>query len=190
MTKPYIAIFKGSPRTKGNSSTLAEQAADGARQVGADVECFELHKLAIHACDACDICQGVDEGKCVIQDDMQMLYPKLLQADAILVASPIYWFTVSAQTKLFIDRWYALQAPEGNALSGKKFGVILTYGDSDPYTSGAINAIRTFQDSFRYLKANLVDIVYGSVSDIGDAQKQPELMEQAHKLGMKLAAGQ
>jgi multimeric flavodoxin WrbA len=188
MTKPYILILKGSPREQGNSSTLAEQAAAGARQAGAEVECFDLHKLDIHACDACDICQGVSEGDCVIQDDMQLLYPKLRQAHAVLVASPVYWFTVSAQTKLCIDRWYGLESPQGNELAKKKFGVILTYGDSDPYTSGAINAIRTFQDMFRYMRANLVGIVYGSASKVGDVQKQPELMEQAFKLGQKLAA--
>lgn len=188
MTKPYILILKGSPREQGNSSTLADQAAAGARQAGADVECFELHKLDIHACDACDICQGVSEGDCAIQDDMQLLYPKLRRADAILVASPVYWFTVSAQAKLCIDRWYALESPEGSALAKKKFGVILTYGDTDPYTSGAINAIHTFQDMFRYIKADLVGIAYGSASKVGDVQKQPELMEQAFKLGQKLAA--
>ncbi len=119
MTKPYILILKGSPREKGNSSTLAEQAAAGARQAGAEVECFDLHKLDIHPCDACDICQGVSEGDCAIQDDMQMLYPKLRQAHAILIASPVYWFTLSAQTKLFIDRWYALQGSQGNELAHK-----------------------------------------------------------------------
>ena len=189
MGKPFILILKGSPREKGNSSTLAEQAAAGARQAGADVECIDLYKLDIHACDACDICRGVDEGDCVIQDDMQMLYPKLLQADAILVASPIYWFTISAQIKLCIDRWYALLARMATLLSKKKFGLVLTYGDPDPYSSGAVNAIYTFQSICRYLEADLLGIVYGSASDIGDVQKQPELMEQAYKLGMKLAAG-
>jgi multimeric flavodoxin WrbA len=187
MTRPSILILKGSPREKGNSSTLAEQAAAGARQAGADVESFHLHALDIRACDACDLCQEDGQVDCVIPDDMQLLYPKLRQADAILVASPIYWFTISAQTKLFIDRWYALQSPQGNELAHKKFGVILTYGDTDPYTSGAINAIHTFQDMFRYLKSDLVGIVYGSASDVSDVQKQPELMEQAFKLGARLA---
>ncbi len=82
---------------------------------------------------------------------------------AILVASPVYWFTISAQTKLCIDRWYALQGSQGNELAHKKFGLILTYGDTDPYTSGAINAIRTFQDMIRYIDADSVGIVYGSV---------------------------
>ena len=81
---------------------------------------------------------------------MRRLYPKLMAADAIVIASPIYWFTVSAQTKLFMDRWYALGGADGYALAGKKFGVVLAYADADPFSSGAVNALRTFQDAFSY----------------------------------------
>ncbi len=62
-------------------------------------------------------------------------------------------------------------------------GLLLTYGDSDPFTSGAINAIRTFQDMVHYLKAEVVGILYASASDPGDIQQQPGVMEQAYKLG-------
>jgi multimeric flavodoxin WrbA len=119
-------------------------------------------------------------------DDMQMLYQKLRGAEAILIASPIYWFTISAQTKLFIDRWYALESTQGNALKGKQFGILLTYGDTDPYSSGAINAIRTFQDMMRYIKADIGGIVYGTASNEGDVLSHPKLMERAYMLGQKL----
>jgi len=181
-----VLIFKGSPREHGNSSTLAKKAAEGAKSTGAEVESFFLHHLDIRACDACDTCQ--ETGVCILMDDMQMLYQKLREADAIIIASPIYWFTMSAQTKLFIDRWYALESPQGNALKGKQFGILLTYGDTDPYSSGAINAIRTFQDMMRYLGGTISGIVYGSAMDVGDVSKQPELLERAYKLGQKLAA--
>jgi multimeric flavodoxin WrbA len=181
-----VLIFKGSPRENGNSSVLADQATEGARAAGAEVEVFSLHRMDIRPCDACDTCQEI--GLCVLKDDMQVLYPKLAQADAIIIASPIYWFTMSAQTKLFIDRWYGLESPQGNALKGKQFGILLTYGDIDAYSSGAINAIRTFQDMFRHIDANLSGLVYGSATDIGDVQKQPELMRRAYKLGEKLGA--
>jgi multimeric flavodoxin WrbA len=183
----HILIFKGSPREKGNSSILADNAAEGAQAAGAEVETFSLHQMKIRPCDACDTCQ--ETGVCVLKDDMQLLYPKLQEAEAILVASPIYWFTMSAQTKLFIDRWYALESSQGNALKGKKFGIILTYGDTDPYSSGAINAIRSFQDIFRYIGADIAGMVYGSASDEGDVLKQPELLERAYKLGVKLGTG-
>ncbi len=101
MTK-RILILKGSPREKGNSSVLAEQVSAGAQEAGADVESIYLHSLDIRACDACEECAGT--GMCVIKDDMQSLYPKIANADAIVLASPVYWFTISAQLKLCIDR--------------------------------------------------------------------------------------
>ncbi len=180
----YVLVFKGSPREKGNSSVLADQAANGANASGAVVESYLLHNMNIHACDGCDICH--ETGVCVLKDDMQMLYPKLREADAVVIASPIYWFTMSAQIKLFIDRWYALDGEHGNALRGKQFGILLTYGDSDPYTSGAINAIRTFQDMFRYIGANIAGMVYGTASAEGDIINHPELLESAYQLGQRL----
>ncbi len=181
-----ILILKSSPRISGNSNTLAEQAATGARDMGAQEEVFNLSEMNIRPCDACDECRETG-GVCVIGDEMQNLYPKLRQADAILLASPIYWFTMSAQLKLCIDRWYALQTPEGNELGGKRFGIVLTYGDSDLHNSGGINAIHTFESMFRYLKAEITGIVHGSADAAGDIEKQPALMEQAYRLGKKLA---
>jgi multimeric flavodoxin WrbA len=181
----YVLILKGSPRENGNSSTLAEQVAAGAREAGAEVESISLHTLDIRPCDACDSCHETG-GVCVIKDDMQALYPKLKRATAIVIASPVYWFTYSAQTKLCIDRWYAFVTPEGNELRGKKFGIVLTYGDSDLYTSGGINAIHTFESMFRYIRAEMVGIVHGTANDVGDVQKLPELMARACDLGKSL----
>ncbi|MFN2236637.1 MAG: flavodoxin family protein [Anaerolineales bacterium] len=180
-----VLILKGSPRKNGNSSVLADQAALGARQQGADVSSFRVDEMDIRPCDACDFCHDTD-GICVIKDDMQTLYPKIQQADSIVIASPIYWFTINAQIKLCIDRWYAFQPVKAQVWPGKKIGIILTYGDSDPYNSGAVNAIHTFQSMFDYLDVEIAGIVYGSASDIGDVEKQPELMEKAYQLGEKL----
>ena len=122
---------------------------------------------------------------------MQALYPKVRAADAVVYASPIYWFSVSAQLKLFIDRCYAMaddvDEPKEYALAGKEIGVVLTYGGDDPYDSGAINAIRMFQDIFRYVPAEIVDIVYGYAMDEGEIKKNAEVMQRAFDLGTKLA---
>ncbi len=179
-----ILILKGSPRERGNSASLAEKAAQGARAAGAQVESIYLHGLDIRPCDACDLC--LEQGGCVIEDDMQPLYPKLAAADAILLASPIYSFTFSAQLKLCIDRWYGFQASKWKEISGKSFGLILSYGDTDLYTSGAINAIYTFESMCRFYNGRIVGIVHGPLSDVGDAEKHPELMEQARRLGERL----
>jgi len=185
----YILVVNGSPRKNGNSVILAEQVMLGARESGAQVEIFFLQNMNIQPCNACDVCQETGDGTCAIQDDMQILYPKLRRADAIVIASPIYWFTVSAQTKLFIDRWYALEGSQGNALAGKQIGLVLTYGDTDPFTSGAVNAMRTFQDMCRYIGAHVAGIVYGSAMKEGEIRNQPGLLEKAHQLGQKLASG-
>jgi multimeric flavodoxin WrbA len=181
----YVLVLKGSPRENGNSSTLAEQVAAGAKEAGAEVESISLHTLDIRPCDGCDTCKEMD-GVCVIRDDMQQLYPKLRRASAIVIASPIYWFTFTAQSKLCIDRWYALETREGHALHGKKFGLVLTYGDADLYTSGGINAIHTFESMCRYLKGEIVGMVYGTADKPGEVAGNPELMDKAFQLGKKL----
>jgi multimeric flavodoxin WrbA len=181
----YVLILKGSPRENGNSSMLAERVAAGAREAGANVESFSLHTMDIRPCDGCDSCQETG-GMCVIKDDMQALYPKLRRATAIVVASPIYWFTFTAQAKLCIDRWYALETPQGSELHGKKFGLVLTYGDIDLYTSGGINAIHTFESMCRYVHAEITGMVYGSADKAGDVVKNPDLLEKAYQLGRKL----
>jgi multimeric flavodoxin WrbA len=186
MGRKYVLILKGSPRENGNSSTLADRTAAGAKDAGAKVESYDLHKLNIRPCDACDICQGDGGGECIIDDDMQMLYPKLRAADAIVLASPIYWFTMSAQLKLCIDRWYALEGSGGMGLKGKQLGVLLAYGDTDLYKSGAINAIRTFQDLCRYEGTELVGMVYGSAMEAGEIQNQENVTEDAYNLGQRL----
>jgi len=181
-----VLILKSSPRENGNSNTLAGQLEKGARAAGAEVESLMLHHMDIRPCDACDVCQ--ETGVCIVKDDMQKIYPMLEKADAIAIASPIYWFTISAQAKLCIDRWYALETPEGSRLRGKQFGILLTYGDSDLYTSGGINAIHTFESMFRYIGAEIAGMVYGTADELGDVEKQPALMENAYNLGKKLAS--
>lgn len=180
-----ILILKSSPRPLGNTATLAEQAANGATENGAKVESVFLPGLDIRPCDGCDFCRA--GAACIIDDDMQKLYPKLLTADAIILASPIYWFTYTAQLKTFIDRWYALWNANHNVFRDKPFGVILTYGDSDLYTSGAINAIHTLETMFRFLQVHDVEWVYGTLMDIGDAQKDPEMLQKAYQMGKRLA---
>ena len=190
MTGKKILIVKGSPREQGNSAILADKVAEGAKEAGAYVESYYLHGLDIGPCDACDACHTEPYGGCVVSDDMQLLYPRILDADAIVMASPVYWFTVSAQTKLFMDRCYALVDSDGYLLRGKQVGIVMTYGDSDPFGSGAVNAFRTFQDAYKYVGAEIVDMVYASADAAGDIRENAEVIAQAYALGQKLAAGE
>lgn len=182
-----VIIALGSPRKRGNSSTLAARVAAGAKSNGAQVETFWLHGMNIMPCTACGGCRKKVHVDCVIKDDMQRLYPKLRSADVIVIASPIYWFTFSAQTKLFMDRWYGLGGDQGYALAGKRFAVLLSYADADPFSSGAVNALRTFQDTLRFIEADLAGMVYGSAYKAGEIRKNKALMDEAYELGRHIA---
>ena len=192
MEQSKVLIVKGSPREHGNSAALADQVAAGARAAGAQVESVYLHGLDIQPCDGCDFCQATADMSCAIDDDMQRLYPLVREADAIVYASPVYWFTVSAQLKLFMDRCYALGGGSdytaSHGLAGKRIGIVLTYGGDDPFDSGAINAIRMFQDVFDYIPAKIAGMVYGCASGPGEIQQNTDLMAKARELGRMLAA--
>jgi multimeric flavodoxin WrbA len=182
-----VVILLGSPRKNGNSAALAEAIAEGA--AGAELDVFYLHGMKIAPCNACEVCHKAGAEGCVIKDDMQPLYPKLKQADAIVFASPIYWFTVSAQMKLAVDRCYALLTPGGrHAFAGKRIGLALSFGGEDAFDSGCVNAIRAFQDAFRFIGAEITGIVYGSASGPGDIRENKKVMDEARDLGRRLVA--
>ena len=183
-----VVILLGSPRKNGNTAALAAKVAEGAKAAGARVETAYLHGMKIAPCNACQACHEPGAKGCVIQDDMQTLYPKLAEADAIVYASPIYWFTVSAQLKLAMDRCYALGGPDGYVLAGKRIGLAFTYGGEDPFDSGCTNAIRSFQDAFGFIGAPIVGMVYGSTGEADIAANQ-KVMDEAVELGRQLASG-
>lgn len=181
----FLAVL-GSPRKNSNSSILAREIAGGISENGGKVEIIQLQGLKINTCLGCDVCKKEGSLGCIQDDDMKPLYPKIRQARGIIYASPIYWFTVSAQLKLFMDRCYALPTEWKNPFKGKRMAVALAYGDEDPYSSGAINAIRTFQDAFDYLESELIGMVYGSALKEGDIKKNTDLLIKARELGKKV----
>jgi len=182
-----VIVLQGSPRKKGNSTILAKEIAKGAEAAGASIEELYIHGMNIKPCQACWGCQRKDSKGCVIDDDMQSIYPKLKQADVWVISSPIHWFNMSTQTKLWLDRCFAFAANRIDP-SKKKIGIAMAYGDTDPVTSGCINAIRSFQDSFKYIGANLVGMVYGSALNVGDLSHNTDLLKQARDLGKKLVS--
>jgi multimeric flavodoxin WrbA len=189
MRTKKVVVIKGSPRKFGNTATLADQVLEGARATGAEVMEFYLHGMDIQPCDACDGCAGGVDVPCIVDDDMQIIYPELRSAHAIAIASPVYWFNISAQTKMFIDRLYAMggDEPTDHALSGKRFGVLMVGEDNDPFDTGAVNALRAFQDMFRYIGAEMVGYVFGSAGGPGDIAKDRDVMDDAKVLGARLA---
>jgi multimeric flavodoxin WrbA len=182
-----IVVLLGSPRKMGNSSRLAEHLSRGASSRGASVEAYYLNGMDIRPCQACMKCQKEGSPGCAVRDDMQDLYPRLKEADVVVMASPIYWFNMSAQTKTVIDRFYAVGVGERNVFKGKPFVFLLSYADADPFVSGAVNALRSFGDMCNYLEAEIAGMLYGSAGDPGEIEKNQALMDEAYQLGCRLA---
>jgi len=101
-----VLIFSGSPRKRGNTETLIDKVVDGIVQNGSTYKVVRLADAKIHPCLGCGGCEK--EGMCDIDDEMQSLDTKITAADRIIIASPIYFYGVTAQTKAFVDRCQAL----------------------------------------------------------------------------------
>ena len=186
MEDPSILVVTGSPRVDGNCAVLIEEFQRGSKDYRVPIEVVRLHDLTIHPCSACRACKDSDSSNCVIDDDMKQLYPKIRKAPALLIVSPIYWWNLAAQTKLFIDRCDALDGPSGNVLSKKKVGVLIVYGGEDAIASGAVNAIRSLQDAFQYLGTDVVGIAHGSAWEAGSVRSNEKLMAKAYELGRSM----
>lgn len=181
-----VLVLLGSPRKDGNSALLAEQIAKGARSEGAQVTTVFLHGMNIAPCKSCYACQGPGSKGCSVDDEMQDLYPKMIEADAWVVASPVYWFTMSGQTKIWMDRSFAFPAYAEDPFSNKRIAIAMSYGGEDPFDSGCVNALRTFQDAYAYVGSKIVGFVYGSAMKAGEIGKNAAVMEAAEELGKKL----
>ncbi len=183
-----LLIFTGSPREKSNSTLLARDAARGAMEAGASVEMINLASLRLNPCLACESCRKKGPGQCAQNDDMKKIYPKLKKASAIILAHPVYWFTINAQTKIFLDRWYAFGKDEYACFRGKKIGLILTYADKDVFSSGGVNALRAYQDIFGYLGAEIIGMVYATAEAPGEVEEQAQVRQQAYELGKEIGS--
>ncbi len=187
MPKPHkVLIIASSPRPRGNSTLLAAEAARGAGEAGAEVRLVSLAELSLGPCRACDRCRKPGAKGCVQEDDLGPLYEDLKSSDALLIASPVYWFTMSSQAKIFMDRLYAFGAKGYRELKGKRIGIILASGDADPRSSGAVNAMSAFKDAFAYLGAPIIGLLHGAGGRPGAVLKNKALMKQAYALGQAL----
>ena len=125
-----------SPRKKGNTVSLLEETLRGAAEHGADIELFSVSGKNIRGCDGCYTC--FTKGECHIQDDMQSLYEKMIEADGIVFGSPIYFYGMTSQAKTIMDRTFALNQP-GKTLANKVGGVIVVAG-----SLGLIDVLKDF----------------------------------------------
>jgi multimeric flavodoxin WrbA len=178
-----------SPRIKGNTDLLLDEALKGAQGKGAEVEKIIVDRLKIAPCREYYGC--LKDGKCVIRDDMDGIYPKLLGTDAIIVATPIFFYTVSAQLMLLISRCQALWARKyvlKNLAIPVKKGAFIAVGA----TRGAKlfdGPKLTINYFFKAINAAYADeLLVRGVDKRGEIKDHPDSLAAAFELGKKLAS--
>ena len=139
-----VLVLTGSPRKNGNSNTLADEFAKGAKEADHEVVRFDAAFKKVHPCIACDHC-GMD-GPCVFDDDFEFVRKHIVDADCVVFASPMYYFGLSAQLKLVIDRFYAIN---GQIHRPKKAVLLMTYANSA--ASEAVPIKSHYEVLLRYL---------------------------------------
>ncbi|MFC1995636.1 flavodoxin family protein [Chloroflexota bacterium] len=169
-----------SPRKGGNTEIMIQEALAGARSYRAETELWTAAGKELKPCDACRSCLK-KEGKCHINDDMQELYPKILDADGLILGSPSYFESVSAQAKIVIDRLYGLY--NMFALVNKVAGVINVAGSSGH--EGAYAPLRNFIKFHHMLPA---DQAVGFAGDKGEIRKDKYAMKASEELGKQVVS--
>lgn len=172
-----IIILVGSVRKGGNTEMLAKAFADGARKNN-EVEIISVSDYNINPCIGCNSCFKREEHQCFQQDDMQKIYIKLAKADVIVVASPVYFYGISAQLKALIDR---LHTPMRNTFQVKKLVLLLVAAATLPAVfDSIITQYQLILDFFHLEDAG--QILVKGVKDIGD-MKGEKALEDAYHLG-------
>ena len=138
-----VLIISSTPRKGGNSDKLCDAFAEGTNEAGNKVEKMRISDLKIGYCTGCYACQKT--GKCAIKDDAQGVIDKMMAADVIVLASPVYFYSICAQLKALIDRTVVVYPN----LTNKRFYYILTMADTDRTKfDGPIAALRGFLDCY------------------------------------------
>lgn len=137
-----VLILSGSPRKGGNSDMLCDEFKRGAEEAGNEVEKIRVAERKIGYCRACYYCRD-HQGKCAIKDDMAEVLQKMIDADVIVLASPVYFYSIDAQLKAVIDRTVA----RWTEVKGKEFYYIVTCADGDESsTERTIECFRGYAD--------------------------------------------
>jgi multimeric flavodoxin WrbA len=183
--------ISASPRLNGNSDLLLRQALAGAESVGAQTEYLRLSDFKIAPCIECNSCYKT--GRCVVKDDYHIISAKMLDADRLIFATPIFFMTVCAQAKALIDRcqclWahkYVLKKPLITAAGRDRRAMVIAVGGSK--SKKTFDCIRlTMKYFFDVLDMNYAaNLFVNKVEDPGQIKNHPSAMERAFALGQKL----
>ena len=182
----------GSPRRESNTEMLLDKALGGAREAGAEVEKVLVSKLKISPCLEIYACRK--DGNCAIKDDMQLLYKKLLEADHVIFASPMFFYGVTSQAKAAIDRCQALWVRKHVLGMGKedrreRRGVFISVGATrgTKLFDGAVLTVKYFFDAIGVKYSG--DLLVRGIDNKAQIKEHPTALEDAFRLGQELVRG-
>lgn len=175
-----ILLITGSPHKNGTTAVLAAEFIRGAHQSGHDVVRFDAAHKDVHPCIACERCHSAVSA-CTFRDDFDELKDEILEADAIVFLSPIYYYGMTAQIKTVIDRFYAI---DGQIHKNKKTALMLAFADST--MESAQGAIATYYGMADYLEWEIVDVIAAGKSQMPEDILNTDFPKQAYELGRKI----
>lgn len=189
--KMKIIGLMASPRKEGNTAWIVNKILEGAKEQGAETQCFNFGDLDIKPCQGCWACHKGDQG-CIIKDDMEKLNDAIDHADAIVFGSPIYMMQMSAQAKIFIDRMFARFSPryspyfqEENAAPKK---LILTFNQGNPDSGLFQSYIDYTKHMFELLEFDVKEVPVVTGLRNGPAHEKEELHTALKDIGLSLVS--
>lgn len=170
-----VLILSGSPRKGGNSDLLCDEFLRGAKEAGNEVTKIRVCEKKIAPCLGCYACS---KGDCIQKDDMKEILQQIIDADVLVLASPVYFYSMSAQLKAVIDRTVA----RWTEITNKELYYIMTAGENEPHTmDGTLACMRGFLECCEgSLEKGYIS--GGGVYDKGDI-KSTEYMGKAYQMG-------
>lgn len=177
--KKNILVLSSSPRKNGNSDILCDRFIQGATEVSHNIEKIYISDKNIGFCSACKACYAT--GKCIQKDNMESIYPKVLKADVIVFSTPVYFYSMSAQLKVFIDRL----VPIYTKLLNKEVYIFITAWDSNK--KNLLSTVEAIRGLTRDCMEGTIEkgvIIGKGVSAKGDIRTTPAYTE-AYELGKK-----
>lgn len=175
-----VLILSGSPRVRGNSDLLCDEFARGAREAGHEVEKIRVAERQIGYCRACYYCRE-HQGRCVIQDDMGELLEKMIAADVLVLATPVYFYSLCAQLKTVLDRTVA----RWQQVRDKELYYIVTAADSERESAeSTLASLRGYADCVEGAQER--GVIWGMGAYERGEILGTEAMQEAYRMGRQV----
>ena len=180
-----IVGIVGSPREGGNTETLVRRALEAAESRGAETTLFHLGKMGVNPCKGCLVCK--EKGRCVQEDDMAAIYEALHRTDGLVLGSPVYFATVSAQFKAFMDRLIALIDTDFRSRLPEGKRAVLLFCQGDERGDAYLDGLKCVETTCEWLGIEVVErIVASGVEEPGEVAENTEIMGRVQEAAYKL----